>query len=91
MKTKNHGILKTLIKIQFHHKILNLTNINPLTNWQVFISEPKSSIPQNHILLLDQDTDHNDSVMIFQDWSCKENNFHARILHDPIHKEDNKM
>jgi len=22
--------------------------------------------------------------MIFQDWSCKENNFHDRILHDPI-------
>jgi len=37
MKTKNHGILKTLIKIQFHHKTLNLTNINPLTNLQVFI------------------------------------------------------
>ena len=37
MKTKNHGILKTLTKIQFHHKTLNLTNINPLTNWQVFI------------------------------------------------------
>ena len=34
---KNHGILKTLTKIQFHQKILNLTNINPLTNWQVFI------------------------------------------------------
>jgi len=27
-------ILET--KIQFHHNILNLTNINPLTNWQVF-------------------------------------------------------
>ena len=22
--------------------------------------------------------------MIFQDWSCKGNNFHDRILHDPI-------
>jgi len=30
MKTKNHGILKSLTKIQFHHKILNLTNIKPL-------------------------------------------------------------
>ena len=38
MKTKNHGILNILIKIQFHHKTLNLTNINPLTYWQVFIS-----------------------------------------------------
>jgi len=36
-KTKNNGILKTLIKIQFHHKTLNLTNINPLIIWQVFI------------------------------------------------------
>ena len=36
--TKNHGILKILTNIQFHHKIMNLTNINPLTNWQVFIS-----------------------------------------------------
>ena len=38
MKIKNHGILKTLIKVQFHHKTLNLTNINLLRNWQVFIS-----------------------------------------------------
>ena len=37
MKIKNHGILKILTNIQFHHKTLNLTNINPLTNWQVFI------------------------------------------------------
>ena len=51
---------------------------------ELFISKPKSSIPQNHILLLDQGVDHNDSVMIFQDWSCKGNNFHDRILHDPI-------
>ena len=36
-KIKNHCILKTLTKVQFHHKTLNLTNINPLTNWQVFI------------------------------------------------------
>ena len=32
MKTKNHGISKVLTKIQFYHKNLNLTNINPLTN-----------------------------------------------------------
>jgi len=35
---KNHGILETMTKISFHHKILNLINTNPLTNWQVFIS-----------------------------------------------------
>jgi len=34
---KNHGILKTLTKIQSHHTNLNLTNHNPLTNWQVLI------------------------------------------------------
>jgi len=28
METKNYGILKIMTKIQFHHKILNLTNIN---------------------------------------------------------------
>ena len=31
------------------------------------ILEPKLTIPPSHILLLDQDIDHNDSVMIFQD------------------------
>ena len=57
---------------------------------ELFISKPKSSIPQNHILLLDQGIDHNDSVMIFQDWSYKGNNFHDRILHDPINIGDYK-
>jgi len=57
---------------------------------KLFISEPKSSIPQNNILLLDQCIDHNDLVMIFQEWSCKGNNFHDRILHDPIHIGDFK-
>ena len=52
---------------------------------ELFISEPKSSISQNHILLLNQGIHHNDPVMIFQDWSYKENNFYDRILHDPIH------
>jgi len=52
---------------------------------ELFISEPKSSIPQNHILLLDQGIDHNDSVIIFQDWSYGGNKFHDRIFHDPIH------
>ena len=33
--------------------------------------ESKSSIPQNHILLLDQGIDQNDSLMIFIDWSVK--------------------
>ena len=32
---ENQGILKTLTKIQFHHKTLNLININLLTIWQV--------------------------------------------------------
>ena len=31
---KYHGALEvTLIKIQFHHNILNLTNPKPWTNW----------------------------------------------------------
>jgi len=51
---------------------------------KLFISKPKSSIHQDHILLLDQGIDQNDSMMLFQDWSCKGNNFHDRILHDPI-------
>ena len=37
--------------------------------------ELKSTIPPSHILLLDIGRDHNDSVMIFQDWSCKGNKF----------------
>ena len=36
--TKNHGVLETSTKIQFHLIFLNLTNIKQLTNWQVFIS-----------------------------------------------------
>ena len=51
--------------------------------------ESKSIITPSHILLLDIGIDHNDSVMVFQDWSCKENNLH-RILHDPIHIWDCK-
>ena len=53
-----------------------------------FIPESKSSIPQNHILLLDQGIDHNDSEMIFQDWSYKGDKFHDRILSDPIYIGD---
>ena len=52
--------------------------------------EPKSIIPPSHILLLDIGIDHNDLVMIFQDWSCKRNKFHDRIFHDPIHIGDCK-
>ena len=64
-----------------------------------FIPEPKSTTALNHIPLLNQGIDNYDLMMIFQDWSCKGNNFHDRILHDPIHigdckyvnkKEDNK-
>ena len=36
------------------------------------ILEPKSIIPPSYILLLDIGIDHDDSVIIFQDWSCKE-------------------
>ena len=36
--TKNLGILKTLIKTQFHYTNLSLTNSKPWTNWQVFHS-----------------------------------------------------
>ena len=41
------------------------------------ILEPKSTIPPSHIL--DIGIDHDDSVMIFQDRSCKANKFHDRI------------
>ena len=34
---KSWNLEDFLAKIQFHHKTLNLTNTNPLTNWQVFI------------------------------------------------------
>ena len=42
--------------------------------------QPKSTIPSSHILLLDIGIDHNNSVMIFQDWSCKGNKFHDRTF-----------
>jgi len=54
------------------------------------ILEPKSTIPPSHILLLDIGIDHDDSVMIFQDWSCKGSKFNDRIFHDPIHIGDYK-
>ena len=40
--------------------------------------EPKSTIPPSHILLLDIGIDHNDSVMIFQDWSYEGDTFYDR-------------
>jgi len=42
--------------------------------------ESKSIIPPSHILLLDIGIDHDDSIMIFQDWSCKGNKFHDSIF-----------
>ena len=54
------------------------------------ILEAKSTIPSSNILLLDIGIDYDDSVMIFQDWSCKGNKFHDRIFHYPIHIGDHK-
>ena len=53
------------------------------------ILEPKSSILSNHISLLDQDVEHYDSEMIFQDWLYNRDNFYVRILHDPNQIEVN--
>ena len=53
-------------------------------------TKPKSIIPPSHILLLDQGIDHNDSEMIFKDWSYNWDNFNVRILHDPIQFGDDK-
>ena len=52
--------------------------------------EPKSTIPRSHILLLDIGIEHDDSVMIFHDYSCKGNKFHDKIFNDPIHIGDCK-
>ena len=49
------------------------------------ILESKSTIPPSYILLLDIGIDHDDFMMIFQDWLCKGNKFHDRIFYDPIH------
>ena len=57
---------------------------------ELIIFEPKSTIPPSHILLLDIGIDHDSSVMINQDGSCKGNNFHDRIFHDSIHIGDCK-
>ena len=50
--------------------------------------ESKPTIPPRHILLLDISIDHDDSMIIFQDWSCKGNKFHDRVFQDPIHIGD---
>ena len=39
--------------------------------------------------LLDQDVEHYDSKIIFQDWSFNQDTFHDRILLDPIQLRDN--
>ena len=56
----------------------------------VMVPEPitlelKSAIPPSHILLLDISIDHDDFVMIFQDWLYEGDNFHDRILYNPIY------
>jgi len=61
----------------------------------VMVLEPitlklKSAIPPSHILLLDIGIDHDDSVTIFQDGSYERDNFHDRILYDPIYIGDCK-
>ena len=65
-------------KLTFETKV-DIPELIPIT------LEPKSTIPPSRILLLDIGIDHNDSLMVFQDRSCKGNNFHDRIFHDPIH------
>ena len=45
-----------------------------------------ANIETNHIGI-----DHDDSMMIFQDRSCKGNKFHDRVFHDPIHIWDCDM
>ena len=52
------------------------------------VLESKSTIPPSHFLLLDIGINHEDSVMIFQDWLCKGSNFHDMIFHDPINIGD---
>ena len=54
------------------------------------IQEPKSSIPQNHIPLLDRDKDNYDSVIIYENWLYNRDKFHFRILHDHIYEGVNK-
>ena len=59
-------------KLTLEHKAEFLELVMVL---ELFISEPKSSIPQNHIFLLDIGINHNDSVMIFKTGHVKGINF----------------
>jgi len=77
-------------KLTFQPK-LDLTHIpESVLVSELFILEPKSTIPPSHILLLDQGVNYYDSKMIFKDWSYNWNDFNVRILHDPIQFGDNK-
>jgi len=72
-----------------HKSKLDLSHIfKSVLVLEPFILEPKSTISSNHILLLDQGIDHNNSEMIFQDWSYNQDDFNVRILHDPNHIGD---
>ena len=53
------------------------------------ILEPKSITSLSQMLLLDQGVDNDDPEMVFQDWSSNQDSFNVRVLHDPIHLEDN--
>ena len=52
---KNHGVLKVLIKIQFHHNIFDLTDTKPLRTtliiWQVF-TLMKLNLNMNETMIL---------------------------------------
>ena len=71
-------------------------NIHPIDFFELILVpesislESKLTITPSHILLLDIGIDHDGSVMIFQDWSCKGNKCHDRIFHNPIHIGDCK-
>jgi len=58
--TKNQDVLETLIKIQFHHNILNLTNPKLWTNWQVHFKEIEVEYA------CDPDAQLCDSILIFE-------------------------
>ena len=50
-----------------------------------FILESKSTISPNRIPLLYQGVEQYNSEMVYQDWSYNRDDFHVRILYDPIH------
>ena len=49
----------------------------------------KSITSSSQILLLDQGVNNDDPEMVFQDWSCNQDSFNVRVVHDPIHSGDN--